>query len=161
MPGTWSDPREFFAIAEPLGRLGRGVLECAPRYNETDGATSRVDEEMAWIGELSRTLGRPFTFNLMQMRSLGRPLPPRARARRPTPTAAGAQLRPQTTPRGIGVLFSLAANTPIDHLPSFAPVRALDTAGRLAAIRDPVGPGGARRRGRRGRHVVVRSHVPA
>ena len=98
VPGTWSEPREFFAIAEPLGRLGRGVLECAPRYNETDGSTSRVDEEMAWIGELSRTLGRPFTFNLMQMRSLDdhyrRVLTLAADANR-----TGARLRPQTTPR--------------------------------------------------------------
>jgi len=136
VPGTWSDPREFFAIAEPLGRLGRGVLECAPRYNETDGCTSRVDEEMAWIGELSRTLGRPFTFNLMQMASLG------DHYRRVLELAhdanlGGARLRPQTTPRAIGVLFALAANTPIDHLPSFAPVREFDTAGRLRAIRDP------------------------
>jgi N-acyl-D-amino-acid deacylase len=136
VPGTWSDPREFFAIAEPLGRLGRGVLECAPRYNETDGTTSRVDEEMAWIGELSRTLGRPFTFNLMQMKSLAdhyrRVLELAADANRD-----GARLRPQTTPRAIGVLFSLAANTPIDHLPGFAPLRELDAAGRLAAIRTP------------------------
>jgi N-acyl-D-aspartate/D-glutamate deacylase len=50
---------------------------------------------------------------------------------------SGARLRPQTTPRGIGVLFGLAANTPIDRLASFGPVRALDRAGRLAAIRDP------------------------
>ena len=71
VPGTWSDPSEFAAIAAPLGRRGQGVLECAPRYNEVDGSTSRVDEEMAWIAELSRTLGRPFTFNLMQMASLG------------------------------------------------------------------------------------------
>lgn len=136
VPGTWSDPREFFAIAEPLGRLGRGVLECAPRYNEVDGSTSRVDEELAWIAELSRALGRPFTFNLMQMRSLAdhyrRVLELAADA-----NASGARLRPQTTPRAIGVLFSLAANTPIDHLPSFAAVRDRDAAGRLAAVRDP------------------------
>jgi N-acyl-D-aspartate/D-glutamate deacylase len=136
VPGTWADPREFFAIAEPLGRLGRGVLECAPRYNETDGATSRVDEEMGWIGELSRSLGRPFTFNLMQMRSLGdhyrRVLALAADANR-----GGARLRPQTTPRAIGVLFSLAANTPIDHLPTWATIRTPDLAGRLAAIREP------------------------
>ncbi|HRW39865.1 MAG TPA: amidohydrolase family protein, partial [Aquihabitans sp.] len=49
----------------------------------------------------------------------------------------GAQLRPQTTPRAIGILFSLAANTLIDDLPSFQPLKALDLAGRLAAIRDP------------------------
>ena len=136
VPGTWADPKEFLAIAEPLGRLQRGVIECAPRYNETDGSTSRAEEEMAWIAELSRTLGRPFTFNLMQMRSLGdhyrRVLELAVDA-----NAHGAQLRPQTTPRGIGVLFGLAANTPIDNLGAYAPLRSLDLAGRVAALRDP------------------------
>lgn len=135
VPGTWSDPREFLAVAEPLGRLNRGVLECAPRFNETDGSSSRVDEEMAWIAELSRTLGRPFTFNLTQMKSLGdhyrRVLELSEDANR-----AGAQLRPQTTPRAIGVLFALAANTPIDHLPAYRRIAPLDFAGRLAALRD-------------------------
>ena len=108
VPGTWSDPEEFFTIAEPLGRLGKGVLDCAPRYNETDGSTSRVDEEMAWIAELSRRTGRPFTFNLAQMQSLGdhyrRVVDLSTQA-----NETGAQLRPQTTPRSIGILFSLAA----------------------------------------------------
>ena len=136
VPGTWADPTEFLAIAEPLGRLQRGVIECAPRFNETDGSTSRTDDEMAWIAELSQTLGRPFTFNLTQMRSLGdhyrRVLELAVDA-----NAHGAQLRPQTTPRGIGVLFGLAANTPIDNLPAYAPLRPLDLAGRVAALRDP------------------------
>ena len=136
VPGTWADPKEFLAIAEPLGRLQRGVIECAPRFNETDGSTSRTDDEMAWIAELSQTLGRPFTFNLTQMRSLGdhyrRVLELAVDA-----NAHGAQLRPQTTPRGIGVLFGLAANTPIDNLPAYAPLRPLDLAGRVAALRDP------------------------
>jgi N-acyl-D-aspartate/D-glutamate deacylase len=136
VPGTWSDPEEFYAVAEPLRELGRGVLECAPRYNEVDGSTSRVDEELAWIAEISRRTGRPFSFNLMQMRSMGdhyrRVLDLAEEANR-----TGAQLRPQTTPRSIGILFSLAANTLIDDLPSFQPLRALDLAGRLAAIRDP------------------------
>lgn len=136
VPGTWADPAEFLATAEPLGRLGRGALECAPRYNETDGSTSRVDEELAWIAEASRRTGRPFSFNLMQMRSMGdhyrRVLELAEDANR-----TGAQLRPQTTPRSIGVLFSLAANTLIDDLPSFQPLRASDLEGRLAGIRDP------------------------
>jgi N-acyl-D-aspartate/D-glutamate deacylase len=136
VPGTWSDPEEFYAVAEPLRELGRGVLECAPRYNEVDGSTSRVDEELAWIAEISRRTGRPFSFNLMQMRSMGdhyrRVLELAEEANR-----TGAQLRPQTTPRSIGILFSLAANTLIDDLPSFQPLKALDLAGRLAALRDP------------------------
>ena len=136
VPGTWSDPSEFLRIAEPLGRLGRGALECAPRYNEVDGSTSRVDEEMAWIAELSRRTGRPFSFNLMQMRSMGDHYR-RVLALSEDANRTGARLRPQTTPRSIGILFSLAANTLIDDLPSFAPLKALDLDGRLAAIRDP------------------------
>ena len=136
VPGTWAPTDEFLAAAQPLARLGRGVLECAPRYNEVDGSTSRVDEEMRWIAELSKATGRPFSFNLMQMRSMGdhyrRVLELAAEA-----NAQGAQLRPQTTPRSIGVLFSLAANSLVDDLPSYQPLKELDLAGRVAAIRDP------------------------
>ena len=135
VPGTWAKPHEFFAIAEPLGRLGRGVLECAPRYNEVDGSTSRAEEEMAWIAELSRALSRPFTFNLMQMRSLGDHYR-RVLELATDANAHGAQLRPQTTPRGIGVLFGLAANTPIDNLAAYAPLRALDLGHRVAMLHD-------------------------
>jgi N-acyl-D-aspartate/D-glutamate deacylase len=136
VPGTFADPREFHAVAAPLGRRGRGVIECAPRFNETDGTTSRVDEEMAWIADLSRTLGRPFTFNLTQMRSLGDHYR-RVLALAADANARGARLRPQTTPRAIGVLFGLAANTPIDHLAAFVPVKDREPAARLAALRDP------------------------
>ncbi len=136
VPGTWSDPSEFFAIAAPLAELGRGVIESAPRYNEEQGNASRVDEELAWMAELSRVTGRPFTFNLQQIRSLGdhyrRVLELAGEANR-----TGAQLRPQMTPRSVGVLFSLAANSLIDDLPSFGPLRELDLAGRVAALRDP------------------------
>ena len=139
VPGTWSPTRrEFFAVAEPLGRLGRGVLECAPRFNETDGSTSRVDEEMAWIAELSRTLGRPFTFNLTQMRSLGdhyrRVLELAADANR-----AGAQPAAPDDARAPSACCSASPPTPRSTIcPAFAPLRDLDAAGRLAAIRDPV-----------------------
>ncbi|MCH7789453.1 MAG: amidohydrolase family protein [Acidobacteria bacterium] len=136
VPGTFADPAEYFVVAEPLARHGRGILECAPRYNETDGSTSRVDAEMAWIAELSRSTGRPFTFNLAQMRSMG------DHYRRVIELAdaankSGAQLRPQTTPRSIGVLFSIAANTPLDGLASFAPLLDMDRHERLQALHDP------------------------
>ncbi len=136
VPGTWSAPEEFFAIAGPLGELGRGVLESAPRYNEEDGHGSRVEEELAWMAELSRRTGRPFSFNLQQIASLGdhyRQVIALSEAANRT----GARLRPQITPRSVGVLFSFAANTLIDDLPSFAALKDRDLAGRLAAIRDP------------------------
>lgn len=136
VPGTWSDPEEFFAIAAPLGELGRGVLESAPRYNEEHTNESRVVEELSWMAELSRRTGRPFCFNLQQISSLGdhyrQVMELAAEA-----SADGASLRPQMTPRSVGVLFSLAANTLIDDLPSFAPLREADLQQRLAALRDP------------------------
>ncbi len=85
---------------------------------------------------LSRHTGRPFSFNLQQIASLGthyrEVIELAIEANR-----TGAQLRPQITPRGVGVLFSLAANSLIDDLPSFQPFKSADLEGRLAALRDP------------------------
>jgi len=136
VPGTWSKPEEFYAIAEPLGRLGKGVIESAPRYNFLDSDGSRVEEELAWMAEISRRTGRPFSFNLQQIDSLGTHYREVIRLSAEA-NATGAQLRPQITPRGVGVLFSLAANTLIDHLPSFQPLKEMDLVGRLAELSDP------------------------
>lgn len=136
VPGTWSDPSEFFTIAAPLRDLGRGVLESAPRYNLENAPGDRVEEELAWMAEISRVLGRPFSFNLQQIRSLDDHYR-RVIALSEEANGRGAQLRPQITPRSVGVLFSFAANTLIDDLPSFQPLRTRDLAGRLAGIRDP------------------------
>ncbi|MGI8757638.1 MAG: N-acyl-D-amino-acid deacylase family protein [Acidimicrobiales bacterium] len=135
VPGTWAAPEEFFAVAESLGRLGRGVIESAPRYNDEDTNDSRVDEELAWMAELSRRTGRPFSFNLQQIKSLGTHYRDVIRLCEEA-NESGAQLRPQITPRSVGVLFSLAANTLIDDLPSFQPLKEQDLAGRLAGLRD-------------------------
>jgi N-acyl-D-aspartate/D-glutamate deacylase len=136
VPGTWAPPEEFFATAEPLGRLGKGVLESAPRYNHEVTGESRVPEELGWMAELSRVTGRPFCFNLQQIASLGTHYRD-VIALSEEANRNGAQLRPQITPRSVGVLFSLAANTLIDDLPSFQPLKELDAAGRLAGLRDP------------------------
>lgn len=136
VPGTWSSPEEFFAIAAPLGELGRGVLESAPRYNEEHTGESRVDEEVAWMAELSRRTGRPFSFNLQQISSLGDHY--REVMRLATEASSnGAQLRPQMTPRSVGVLFSLAANSLIDDLPSYAPLLGAPLEEKVSALRNP------------------------
>jgi N-acyl-D-amino-acid deacylase len=135
VPGTWSKPEEFYAIAEPLGRLGKGVIESAPRYNFLDSDESRVEEELAWMAEISRRTGRPFSFNLQQIDSLGTHYRDVIRLSAEA-NETGAQLRPQITPRGVGVLFSLAANSLIDHLPSYQPLKEMDLTGRVAGLRD-------------------------
>jgi N-acyl-D-aspartate/D-glutamate deacylase len=51
--------------------------------------------------------------------------------------ASGAQVRPQTTARGIGIIFCLFNRTPWDRTPAWKELHALPASERLSAIRDP------------------------
>jgi len=136
VPGTWSEPDEFTRITASLAELGRGVFESAPRYNFEHVPGDRVADEVGWMAELSRASGRPFSFNLQQISSLGEHYREVLRLAAEA-NERGAQLRPQITPRSVGVLFSLDANSLLDDLPSFQAVRHETLATKLAAIRDP------------------------
>ena len=69
----------------------------------------RSRAEVDWMAEVNRATGRPVTFGLAQSR---RPAPsstPACSASSTRKRPRGAQLRPQTTARGIGILFGLVA----------------------------------------------------
>ena len=138
VPGTNAPASELLALAEPLGRHGRGVFELAAKLGEGDGPELvRTRAELAWLSDLSRATGRPVTFNLVHVDS--RPdLHSRVLSFVDEEVAAGADLRPQTTPRGIGILFSIQHRTPFDGAPAWKELQELDLAGRLAALEDPV-----------------------
>jgi N-acyl-D-amino-acid deacylase len=137
IPGTYATADELLAIASVLGERGKGTIEVVPRLGERDGPNRENSRaEMAWMTEASIASGRPVTFALTQ--SSRRPdlyswvleAVNKARAR-------GADLRPQTAPRGIGLLFSLASRTPYDHVPLWQQtLRGKTTLQRLAAIAD-------------------------
>ena len=136
VPGTWAEERELIALAEVLGHHGRGVLGCAPRFDGDGPGRERARHEVALMAAMSRTSGRPFTFNLtntfadpeLWRQTLGFVTEENAR---------GARLRPQTTSRGIGVIFSLAHRTPFDHRPGWEVMADRSLAERLALLRDP------------------------
>ncbi len=136
VPGTYAQPRELLAIAEVLGTWGRGTFEVAPRLGERDGpdlANTRAEGE--WMAEVNRRTGRPVTFGLAQ--SDHRPdLYARVLELVDDVTASGAELRPQTTARGIGLLFGLSHRTPFDGAPLWRELQPLDLADRLAALDD-------------------------
>jgi N-acyl-D-aspartate/D-glutamate deacylase len=135
VPGTFADERELLALGAALARHPDSIFEGAPRFSQADGVTPRIEEELDLFAAVSRASGRRTTFNLSTLGSLPghwKVVLERSQAA----NATGAQLRPQTTPRAIGVLFSLAASTPWDRLPSWAALRDLDLAARLAAVRD-------------------------
>ncbi|MFM8356501.1 MAG: N-acyl-D-amino-acid deacylase family protein [Gammaproteobacteria bacterium] len=138
VPGTWAAPEEMLAIGRVLGRLGRGVFESAPRFEGDNAQYDKSRAEVAWMSELSRVTGRPVTFGISQADA--RPeLYQRAIQYAEEGNAAGANVRPQTTVRGIGLLVGLACGrTPWDNLPGWKALRGLDVAGKLARLRDPV-----------------------
>ena len=151
VPGTWAGERELVALAEVLGRHGRGVFGCAPRFDGEGPGRDRAETEVGLMAAMSRASGRRFTFNLTN--TFADPeLWRQTLAFVAEANAAGARLRPQTTSRGIGVIFSLDHATPFDHRPGWEVLGGLSAAERVALMADPAvrarlveggdGPGG-------------------
>ena len=138
VPGTYAEPAELFAFADALGRHGAGVFESASRLGE--GERDSLDmpltrAELAWMGEVSRRGRCPVSFGLTQHDSrpeLFRQVIEMAKEQ----NALGATVRPQTTARSVGILFSLDTRTPFDRAPSWRELRGLINGKKLMALRD-------------------------
>jgi len=136
VPGTFAQGPELVALAEVLGRRGRGIVECAPRFDGEGDVMAKVDAELAWMTEASTRSGRPLTFNLSQTTEQGDHWR-RAIALAEDANTRGAQIRPQSTTRGIGVLLGLWNLTPFDAHPSWRALKGLSLDEKLARLRDP------------------------
>ncbi|MGF1597452.1 MAG: amidohydrolase family protein [Acidimicrobiales bacterium] len=137
VPGTWAEADELLAFGDVLGRMGYGLFEGAMRLGERDDAElTKTRAELAVMGEISRRSGRPLSYGLVQ--SDRRPdLYSRVIEFNLEENAKGAMLRPQTTARGIGMIYNLFNRTPWDRATSWRELRGTDRADRLAALRDP------------------------
>jgi N-acyl-D-aspartate/D-glutamate deacylase len=138
VPGTWAAPDELLAIAAVMGRRGRGVFEAAPRLGERDtDALSATRAEVDMMADITESSGRPLTFGLahsFRRDDLYRRVLDFVNER----NATGARVRPQTTARGIGLLFGLSHHTPFDGARSWRRLRMLSLEERLTVLRDPV-----------------------
>lgn len=135
VPGTFASADELTILAEVMQARGRGIFELAPRFDGDGPSEPRARSEMAWMRALSLRTGRPVTFNLTH--TYANPEHHRLTidlARQAN--AEGARIRPQTTARGIGVLFSLQSSTPFGRHRSWQELAALPFAERVAAVRD-------------------------
>jgi N-acyl-D-aspartate/D-glutamate deacylase len=139
VPGTHALPEELFAFADVLGRHGAGVFESASRIGEGERDSADVPmtrAEVAWMGEVSRRSGRPVSFGLTQHDS--RPdLYSRVIEFAKEENALGALVRPQTTARSVGILFSIDTRTVFDRAESWKSLRAMRNGKKMMAIRDP------------------------
>jgi N-acyl-D-aspartate/D-glutamate deacylase len=133
VPGTFADAREILAIAEVLGRHGRGIFESAPAFI---GDATQNQSEVDLMAEVCFTTGRPVTFGLTQT-SMSPTLHTDVLAAVEKAVAEGANLRPQTTARGVGVVFGATHRTPFDRTPEWKALRKLDLDTKLATFRDP------------------------
>ena len=136
VPGTWAETDELVALAEVLGARGRGVVECSPRFDGKGAAEPRVESELAWMRAVANASRRPVTFNLSQSREQGH------HYRLAMQLAAQASdddlcIRPQTTGKSIGVVFTLAGTTPFDRVGYWRELAGKPVGEKLAAIRDP------------------------
>ena len=137
VPGTHADPSELLAIGRVLGRHRKGVFEGALRIGERDREQHlpKTRAEIAWVGELSRENNLRATFGIAH--SYRRPdLYRRTIAFAEEENAKGAQLRPQTSARGIGGLFGLDHRTPFGASTAWRELHALAFPQRLAALED-------------------------
>ena len=136
VPGTWAGEAELVALAATVGRHGRGFFGAAPRFDGDGPGLERARSEVALMAAMSRAARRPFTFNLTN--TFADPaLWRQTLAFVAEANAGGADLRPQTTSRGIGVIFALDHVTPFDHRPGWASIAGAPMAERLASMRDP------------------------
>jgi len=135
VPGTFADENELLAFGDVLGKHGKGIFEAAARLGERDREEGlpKTRAEVAWMGEVSRRSGRPVSFGLVS--SDRRPeLYAAVVEMAAEENAKGATVRPQTTCRGIGVIYNVANRLPF-RSSTWKQVMALPPAERVAAMR--------------------------
>jgi N-acyl-D-aspartate/D-glutamate deacylase len=136
VPGTFAQADELLAFGDVLSKVGYGLFEGAMRLGERDDdQLTKTREELALMGDISRRSGRPLSYGLVQ--SDRRPeLYSKVIEFNREENANGAMLRPQTTARGIGMIYNIFNRTPWDKMESWRALRPLSRVEKLAALRD-------------------------
>jgi N-acyl-D-aspartate/D-glutamate deacylase len=133
VPGTWAREDELLAIAAVLAKHDKGVYEVAPRFERPGEEYEHTAAEIGWMAEINRRTGRPVTFGLAQSNA-GPELYKVILDLVDGEAASGGELRPQTTARGIGLLFGLQHRTFFDRIPEWQQLQPLALDERLAAL---------------------------
>ncbi|MDB5686803.1 MAG: amidohydrolase 3, partial [Rhizorhabdus sp.] len=133
IPSFDADSAELEAMAEAVGRSGRGVVQMVPNLG-----SPLWRDELDMLVRLGERSGRPVTFSLAQSHEA--PEVWRAILDRVAHANAtlGTRLAPQVYPRPMGVVAGLSASShPFCLCPSYQAIETLPLAERVAAMRDP------------------------
>ena len=139
VPGTWADERELLAIADVLGRHGKGVYEVAPRF-ERPGRELRGHAHRDALDGRDQPAHRPagdVRARAEQRRARAVPRDPRASStRKPTPAASCGRRRPRAASACCSACNTARSSTGRPSGPRSQPL-SLDE--RLAALETPSG----------------------
>ncbi len=129
VPGSFANRDELLGIGRAMARAGHGIFEMASDLNP-------LEEEFAWIRDLSCETGVPVSYALLQSPADAQEW---RRIMRLTEdaVAAGAKIRPQIALRPTGLLLGWRSSVhPFSFHPSYRKIMALPFAEQLRAMRD-------------------------
>ena len=143
VPGTFAADAELLAIAEQMGRVGKGVFEMIPagtvgKLEGLGGERTTQEAEHDLMRRFSLASGRPVTFTLVQSPDYDPDLWREILTMTADANAAGAQLFPQVSSRPIGFLTGLSAYHAFMRKPTYIERLAqLPLTERAVAMADP------------------------
>ena len=130
VPGYNAEEMELLGIGRAMARTKRGTFGMASDFDDEDA-------EFDWITRMSKETGRPFWFLLTDRNSdpgRWRRIMDGVRKAR----VQGAHVTAQVAGRPVGIILGLTTSlTPFAARPSFAALKDLPVAERLARLRDP------------------------
>ena len=135
VPGTFAAEDELFGIGRALKEAGAGVFELAP------GGVMGEDlalphKEVAWMRKLSREIGRPVSFALLQIDQQPK-LWKEILEICDESKEEGSILRPQVGSRPTMLLIGLQTFSPYSFRPTYVSLAELPLADRVRELRKP------------------------
>jgi N-acyl-D-amino-acid deacylase len=142
VPGTFAPDAELLAIAEAMGRTGKGVFEMIPagtvgKLDGLGGERFTPHEEFELMERVSKRGGRPVTFTLVQSPDYDPNLWRDILDRTAEANADGAQLRPQVSSRPIGLVTGLSSYHAFQRRPTYMAIAHLPLAERVREMARP------------------------
>jgi N-acyl-D-aspartate/D-glutamate deacylase len=135
-PAADANAAELTAIADELGRLGRGVLQAVSDF-DMFVSPDRFDPEFDLLEDMARRSGRPLSISLLQRVGATEQWR-KILTRIERANASGVAVRAQVATRGIGVILGLEATFhPFIGFPSYKAVAHLPLAERVRELRRP------------------------
>jgi N-acyl-D-amino-acid deacylase len=140
VPGTFAARDELFGIGAAMAAADLGVFELVPTGTGAEASgdpAESSDQELEWMLEFARTLGRPLTFLVMQ--STDEPDRWRHQFDRVRDARAeGVPIYPQVASRCFGMLVGHQSRAnPFLGRPTFDRLATLPLDARIVELRDP------------------------